>query len=92
VTTSIEVLELRRIDRGSLKAAVKVRLGPVVIHGVRIVQQVGGAPWLALPQTPARRKRDGSGSGWARVVEIVDPATSDQLQATVLAALQAALQ
>ena len=90
MTTTIEVLELRRIDRGSLKAAVKVRLGPVVIDGVRIVQQEGGAPWLALPQAPARRKRDGSGSGWSRIVEVIDPAVSDRLRAEVLRAWESA--
>jgi hypothetical protein len=28
---------------------------------------------MALPQTPARKKADGSGSGWYPVIEITNP-------------------
>jgi DNA-binding cell septation regulator SpoVG len=62
VTAAIEVLEVRRLsDGGNLKAFAKVKLGCVVIHGCRIIQQDGQRPWVALPQQPARRK-----SRWLR--------------------------
>jgi DNA-binding cell septation regulator SpoVG len=78
--TPIEVLELRRLagDR-NLKAFAKVRLGAVVIHGIKVVQQPGQKAWIALPQTPGRQKADGTGAGWFPVVEI----TSKDLMARV---------
>jgi DNA-binding cell septation regulator SpoVG len=86
-----EVLELRRVTgAGALRALVKVRLGAVLVRGVRIIQQDGGEPWIALPQVPARRRVDGSGSGWSRIIEVVDPAVSDQLRDAVLRAWEAA--
>jgi DNA-binding cell septation regulator SpoVG len=85
--TAIEVLEVRRLsDGGNLKAFAKVKLGCVVIHGCRIIQQDGQRPWVALPQQPARRKADGSGSGWYPVVEITRRELMDQVRDAVLEA------
>ena len=90
MTADIEVVELREIERGILKAVAKVRLGPLLVHGVRIIQQPGNEPWIGLPQAPSRCRADGSGSGWSRIVEVVDAAVLDQLRAAVLAAWRAA--
>jgi hypothetical protein len=73
-------------DCGNLKAFAKVRLGAVVIHGCRIIQQPGQRPWVALPQVPARKKADGSGAGWFPVVEITNRDVLDRLRAAVLEA------
>jgi DNA-binding cell septation regulator SpoVG len=81
------VLEVRRVNgSSSLKAFAKVRLGCITIHSCRIIQQADGDPWVALPQLPARRKFDGSGAGWAPVVEITNPAVLAALRDAVLAA------
>ena len=90
MTADIEVVELREIERGSLKAVAKVRLGPLLVHGVRIIQQPGNDPWIGLPQAPSRCRADDSGSGWSRIVEIVDPAVAGRLRAAVMAAWESA--
>jgi hypothetical protein len=69
--TAADVLEVRRLEgHGNLRAFAKVRLGAVVIHGCRVIQQPGQKAWVALPQVPARAKADGSGAGWYPVIEI----------------------
>jgi hypothetical protein len=35
-----------------------VKLGCIVIHGCRVIQQPEQRPWVALPQVPARKKAD----------------------------------
>ena len=88
--TAVEVLTVRRVDKGTLRAVARVRLaGCIEIAGVRVLQQAGGDPWVAFPQVPARRRADG-GSGWSRIVEVVEPAVAVELRAAVLAAWQAA--
>ena len=59
-------------DDGNLRAFAKVRLGAVIIHGVPDRSGAGQRAWIAFPQQPARRKADGSGAGWFRVVEITN--------------------
>jgi DNA-binding cell septation regulator SpoVG len=87
VTAAVEVLEVRRLDgSGNLKGFAKVRLGAVIIHGCRIVQQDGQCAWVALPQTPARKKADGSGAGWFPVIEITRRELMDQVRDAVLEA------
>jgi hypothetical protein len=45
MSAPIEVLEVRPVNAGNLKAFAKVKLGCVVIHGCRVVQQDGQRPW-----------------------------------------------
>ena len=91
MSAGIEVLEVRRMDgSGNLKAFAKVKLGCIVIHSCRIVQQPGQKAWVALPQVPARPKSDGSGGGWFPVVEITNRTVMDQLRDAVLEAWERA--
>jgi DNA-binding cell septation regulator SpoVG len=87
--TAIEVLEIRTIDRGNLRAFAKLRLGSVVIHGCRVIQQPGQKAWVALPQIPGRAKADGSGAGWFPVIEIVNRDLLDRVRSAVLEAWEA---
>jgi DNA-binding cell septation regulator SpoVG len=86
VTAPIEVLEVWAVQAGNLRAFVKVRLGAVVIHGVRVVQQPNQAAWVALPQQPARKKADGTGSGWYPIIEITNPELMRRIRDAVLEA------
>jgi hypothetical protein len=86
MTAAIEVLEMRSVESGNLKAFAKIKLGCVVIYGCRIIQQPGQRPWVALPQTPARKKADGSGAGWDPVIEITNRDVMDQIRGTMLEA------
>jgi hypothetical protein len=50
MAAAIEVLEIKPLpDAGSLKALAKVRLGCVVLHGCRVIQQSGQKARVALP-------------------------------------------
>jgi DNA-binding cell septation regulator SpoVG len=85
--TALEVLEVKPVTgRGNLKAFARVRLGAVVIHGCRVIQQPGQKAWVALPQVPARAKADGSGAGWYPVIEITNPELLARVRAAVLEA------
>jgi DNA-binding cell septation regulator SpoVG len=87
MSAPIEVLEVRRLtDGGNLKAFAKVKLGAVIIHSCRIIQQPGQRAWVALPQTPGRKKADGSGAGWFPVIEITRKELMDQIRDAVLEA------
>jgi DNA-binding cell septation regulator SpoVG len=87
MTASIEVLELRRIEgHDNLRAFAKIKLGCVLIHGVRVIQQPNQRPWCALPRQPARKKADGAGAGWFPVFEITNRDVLDRLRAAVLEA------
>jgi DNA-binding cell septation regulator SpoVG len=89
--TAVEVLTVRRVDKGTLRAVARVRLtGCIEIAGVRVLQEAGGDPWVAFPQVPARRRADGGGSGWSRIVEVVEPAAAVELREAVLAAWRTA--
>ena len=46
----IEVVAVRPIDKGNLRAFVSVRLGGVTIHDCRVIQQQGQAAWVSMPQ------------------------------------------
>jgi DNA-binding cell septation regulator SpoVG len=83
VTAAIEVLEVRRVDAGNLKAFATVELGCVILHGCRVIQQDGQRPWVPLPQTPARAKADDTGAGWFPVIEITNRTVMDQFRDAV---------
>jgi DNA-binding cell septation regulator SpoVG len=51
MSASIEVLAIKPLAKGgNLKAFASVRLGGVVIHDCRVIQQPGQRPWVSLPQ------------------------------------------
>jgi hypothetical protein len=52
---------------GMLKAVCRVRVGPIAIDNVKVLEAPTGELWVALPQIPARKKADGSGSGWKKI-------------------------
>ena len=86
MTAAIEVLEIRPVDNcGNVRAFVKLRLGGLVIHGVKVVSQEGQKAWCALPQTK-------SGDRWYPVVEITSKPLKERVSAAVLDAWQASRQ
>jgi DNA-binding cell septation regulator SpoVG len=93
MSAPIEVLDVRLLTGpGNLKAFATVRLGAVVIHGCRVIQQPQQKPSVALPQTPARPKADGSGSGWYPIIEITSRDLMNRVRDAVLAAWEGARQ
>jgi DNA-binding cell septation regulator SpoVG len=80
VTAPIEVLEVRPVTAGNVRAFCKVRLGAVVIHGCKVVQQPNQRAWVALPQ---QQSKDGK---WFPVVEITSESLLERVRAAVLEA------
>lgn len=47
----VEVLELKPLtNAGSLRALVDLKIGPLIVHKNRLIQQAGQRPFLAPPQ------------------------------------------
>jgi DNA-binding cell septation regulator SpoVG len=71
----IEVLSIKPLaNEGPLRAFASVRLGGVLIHDCRIIQQSGRHPWVSLPQR--QYLHDGQ-KKYAAVVEVSEPRQRD---------------
>jgi DNA-binding cell septation regulator SpoVG len=52
VNRNIEIVSIKPVDNtGNVRAFVSLRLGSIVIHGVKIVPQQGQRPSVATPDT-----------------------------------------
>jgi hypothetical protein len=67
---------------GQLKANARIRIGPVVIDRVRILQADDGNLWASIPQIPARK----NGTGWISIIEFVDHRVWIKVREAVIAA------
>ena len=47
----VNVLTVKTLTEGNLRAIASVQIGPLVIHGCRVVQQPGQAAWTSAPQS-----------------------------------------
>lgn len=78
--SAIQVLEVRTLEgMGNLRAFVTVKLGAVVIHGCRVIQQPNQKAWVSLPQQK-------SGERYYSVVEITRKELLEQVKSAVLEA------
>ena len=85
VTAPISIIAIRPTPgTTSVKAFVDLQVGGFQISNAKIVQQPGGAPWLAMPSTKTDR-------GWSTPVEIVSRPLRDRITEIAIAAWQAAL-
>jgi DNA-binding cell septation regulator SpoVG len=51
MTAAIQVVKVKSLkDSGNLKAFASLRIGALVVHRVRIVQQPGQKAWISMPQ------------------------------------------
>jgi DNA-binding cell septation regulator SpoVG len=74
----IEVIKVKPLENGgNLRAFASVRIGAVVIHSVRIIQQPGQKAWCSMPQSK-------SGDKWYALVEITSKELKDRVSAAVL--------
>jgi DNA-binding cell septation regulator SpoVG len=79
----VDVVSIRRVDVGSLRAAVRIRVGNLVtIDHCKILETDDGIEWLALPLAPSRRT-GAAGSGWRQVLEF-DPGVWPSVRDRVL--------
>src|SRR5262245_56230732 len=86
----VEVTEIRAVNKGSLRAFATVRLSnTVIIHSVRMIQQLGQAAWVSMPQNEVKSTTGGK-SKYFSIVEIVDEDLKVAITAAVLKAYNAA--
>ena len=45
----VEVIGIRKFNKGDLRAFVDVRFDDIIIHDFRILQRPGRNPWVSLP-------------------------------------------
>ena len=70
-------------NAGNLRALATVKIGPLVIHGCRLIQQTNQAPWVSMPQ-----RQDDSGR-WFPIVATEDQDLRDAVKGAVLQAWDA---
>ena len=83
--TPMEVLSIHAVaGAGNLRGLVTVRLGALVIHGWRVVQQPGQRAYVSVPQ---QQNRDGR---WFPLVEVRNPDLLAEVRRAVLESWEAA--
>lgn len=83
MSTLIEVIAIRPVPNGNLRAFVSVRVGDITIHDCRIVQQPGQRPWVSLPQQEYTT-RDGERK-FSTVIELTEPLRREVSRAVLAA-------
>jgi hypothetical protein len=75
----IEVLDLRLVSQGNIRAYARVRVGALVIAGVKVVQQPGQRAYVRLPdqQNPTTGK-------WFPIVNCISPTLQSAIDGAVL--------
>jgi hypothetical protein len=66
----VQVLSIRPVrgTTGQLKAIARVRVGPLAINQVRVLETDNGDLWAAIAQLPVRK----NGTGWTSLVDFLD--------------------
>jgi len=80
MSSKIEVVDTKRLGgAGALLGFASVRLGAILIHGWRVVQQDGQAAWVSPPINEVVRNGE-----YYRVVEINSDKLEDEIARIVL--------
>jgi DNA-binding cell septation regulator SpoVG len=79
-TQSVEVIDLRLASAGSVRAYARIRVGPLAISGVKVIQQQGQRAWVKLPD---QQSKDGK---WFPVVTCSSPTLEEAISSAVLQA------
>ena len=83
--TAVMVDEIKRIDKGSLRAFATVTVGGrLTIHSIRVIQE-GQVAWVSMPQNEVKSQVGGK-SKWFPIVEIHEQTLKQQISEAVLAA------
>jgi DNA-binding cell septation regulator SpoVG len=75
---SVEVIDLRLASAGSVRAYARIRVGPLAISGVKVIQQQGQRAWVKLPD---QQSKDGK---WFPVVTCSSPTLEAAISSAVL--------
>src|SRR5262249_3126314 len=81
---TVEVVSIKHINKGSLRAFVTVKIADkLIIHSLRVIQQEGQQPWVSMPQTEAPQP-NGAKPKYYSIVEIPDESLKKQVTEAVL--------
>lgn len=75
----VEILDFRSLATRHVRAICRVRVGPILIDGVKIIQPTLGQPFVAMPQ------RNDNGE-WRAIVTVLSPSLEAEIAKTVMAA------
>jgi hypothetical protein len=79
---AIVALDVRPVTgMGNLQAFVTIKLGPLTIHGCRVIREDDKRPWAALPQVQ-------NGNRWLPLIQVADSRLHDRIRAAILSAWQ----
>jgi hypothetical protein len=81
VDRKIEVLDLHPVRQGSIRAYCRLRLGTLVIAGVKVVQQAGQRAYARLTDWQDQATRE-----WFPIVSCLSPSLESGIECAVLAA------
>jgi len=80
--SAVEVLAIKPLDSGNIKALVDVRLfGQITIREVKIIQQPGQSPWVSPPDKEFTG-RDGQ-KKYVKIIEIADALKQEVSQVVI---------
>lgn len=85
-TSKIEVIDIRpaKYGYGSVKALARIRVGALVIGGVKVIQQDGQRAWVRLPDA-----QNESTQKWYPIVSCLSPTLEAAISNAVLEAWRA---
>ena len=81
----IEILDIRPVIRGNLRAFADVQVGAFELHGLRIIQQPNQRPFIHFPMVEYEQ---GGQRLYAPVIRLHDAKLEKDIKAKVLAAWQ----
>ncbi|GEM_PF-973630 len=79
----IETLSITPVEgRGSLRAFVNIRIGDLIIHDCRIIQELGKKPWFSLPVLSYKNQY--GTTQYRTLVQILDENLKNEISQVVL--------
>lgn len=78
----IEVLDVRPVNHGAVKAYARIKVGAFTISGCKVIQQAGQRPWVKLPDQQSKEGK------WFPIVTCSSPTLEEAISRAVLAAYQ----
>lgn len=78
-SSKIEVLDIRTATHGNVKAYARIKVGALVISGVKVIQQPGQRAWVRLPDQ--QHQQTGK---WYPIVSCLSPTLEAAISDAVL--------
>jgi DNA-binding cell septation regulator SpoVG len=80
----VEVLDIRPVNHGAVKAYARIKVGAFTISGCKVIQQAGQRPWVKLPDQQSKEGK------WFPIVTCSSPTLEEAISEAVLDAYRMA--